>query len=87
MKHSFLSFENSTGRASYKRYYLPQLEIKGYNVTIDGQNLFDQPIKNNIKSDFHLPKKSALFASLNTCENGVIWKIRLVLKLMTSQPG
>ena len=31
-----LSFENSADRASYKRYYLPKVEIKDYNVMIDG---------------------------------------------------
>ena len=31
-----LSFENNTGQASYTRYYLPRLDIKDYNVTIDG---------------------------------------------------
>ena len=30
-----------------KRYYLLNVEIKDYNVMIDGKNFFDQPIKNN----------------------------------------
>ena len=40
-----LSFEKSTDRPSYKRYYLPRVEIKNYNVMIDGQKFVDQPIK------------------------------------------
>ena len=32
----------------HKRYYLPTKEIKSYNVMIDGQNFFDQPIRNNL---------------------------------------
>ena len=28
------------------RYYLPNVEIKNYNITINGENVFDQPIKN-----------------------------------------
>ena len=28
-------------------YYLPLVEIKGYNVMTDGRNFFDQPVKNN----------------------------------------
>ena len=37
-----LLFENNGGRrGSYTRYYLPLVEIKGYNVVIDGQNFFD----------------------------------------------
>ena len=42
-----LSFENYTGRASYKRSYLPQVETKNYNVVIDGQNFFNQRVQNN----------------------------------------
>ena len=43
-----LSFENNTGQTSYKRCYLPQVEIKDYNVMIDVRNFFDQPAKNNL---------------------------------------
>ena len=35
-KYTFLSFEKNTAQASYKSYYLPQVDIKGYNVMIDG---------------------------------------------------
>ena len=34
-------------RTSAKGYYLPNVEIKDYNVTINGENFFDQPMKNN----------------------------------------
>ena len=42
-----LAFENDAQRTSNKRYYLPNVEIKDYNVIIDGKNFFDQPVKNN----------------------------------------
>ena len=42
-----LAFENDTQRHSAKVYYLPNVEIKDYNVMINGENVFDQPIKNN----------------------------------------
>ena len=45
-----LSFENEAQRTSYKRYYLPAVEIKDYNVMIDGQNFFDHPLKNNLRT-------------------------------------
>ena len=45
-----LSFENNGERASYKRCYLPKLEIKDYKVLIYGQKFFDQPIKNNLRA-------------------------------------
>ena len=43
-----LSFGNNNGRTSYTRYYLPQVEIKDYNVVIDRRNFFNQPVKNNL---------------------------------------
>ena len=42
-----LTFENDTQRASSKGYYLPHVEIKNYNVMINGEKFFDQPIKDN----------------------------------------
>ena len=34
-------------RACTWRYYIPNVEIKNYNVMINGENFFDQPIKDN----------------------------------------
>ena len=45
-----LSLENENGRTSHLEYYLPKLEIKEYNIKIDGKSFFDQPINNNIKT-------------------------------------
>ena len=42
-----LAFENDAQRASNKRYYIPNVEIKDYNVMTDGKNFFDQLVKNN----------------------------------------
>ena len=42
-----LAFENDTQRTSAKGYYLPNVEIKDYNIMINGENIFDQPVKNN----------------------------------------
>ena len=43
-----LSFEDEAQRKCYKSYYLPTVETKNYNVMIDGQNVFDQPVKNKL---------------------------------------
>ena len=40
------AFENDTQRTSHSGYYLPNVEIKNYNIVINGENFFDQPIKN-----------------------------------------
>ena len=42
-----LAFENDTQRTSAKGYYLPNVELKDYNVLINQENFFDQPVKNN----------------------------------------
>ena len=45
-----MPFKDNDGRESHKQYFLPTVEIKDYNVMIDGRNLFDQPIKNDLKT-------------------------------------
>ena len=42
-----LAFENDTQRTSHSGYYLSNVGMKNYNVIINGENFFDQPIKNN----------------------------------------
>ena len=42
-----LAFENDNDRTSDEEYCLPTVEIKDYNNVINGENFFDQPIKNN----------------------------------------
>ena len=41
-----LSFENEEGRTSFSKYYVPKVEIKDFNVLIDGKSFFDVPVKN-----------------------------------------
>ena len=41
-----LSFENEDDRTSYYKYYMPNVEIKDYNVLIDGNAFFELPVKN-----------------------------------------
>ena len=42
-----LAFENNTQRTIAKGYYLPDVALKDYNVMLDGQNFFDQPVRDN----------------------------------------
>ena len=37
-----LEFEDDNGQESLKQYYLPTVEIKDYNVMIDGINFLDR---------------------------------------------
>ena len=41
-----LSFENENDRRSFSKYYVPNVEIKDFNVLINGKSFFDIPIKN-----------------------------------------
>ena len=45
-----LSLENENVRTSYSEYYLPKLEIKDDNVQIDGKNVFNHPVNDDIKT-------------------------------------
>ena len=41
-----LSFENENDRVSFSKYYVPKIEIKDFNVLIDGKPFFEIPVKN-----------------------------------------
>ena len=45
-----MSFQDDDDQESPKQYHLPSVEIKDYNVMIDGRIFLDQTIKNNLKS-------------------------------------
>ena len=41
-----LSFENEDDGTSFSKYYTTKMEIKRFNVLIDGESFIDTPIKN-----------------------------------------
>ena len=41
-----LTFENKDDRTSFSKYYVPKVEIKDFNVLIDGKPFFEIPEKN-----------------------------------------
>ena len=45
-----LSFENKDDKTENRKYYLPIEGIKDYNVMINGQNFFEQPVKNDLRT-------------------------------------
>ena len=53
-----LSFENETQQIRYEHYYLPTREIRNYNVMVVEQNVFDQPIRNNLTTYYNIGKIS-----------------------------
>ena len=44
------AFKANNSRIGHSRYYLPIEKVEDYNVMINGKNVFDQPIKNYIKT-------------------------------------
>ena len=45
-----LTFENNADKTGHSGKFLPTVEVKDYNVLIDGGKVFDQPIKNDIRT-------------------------------------
>ena len=41
-----LLFENENDRTSFSKFYIPNVQIKDFNVLIDGKSFFDMLIKN-----------------------------------------
>ena len=41
-----MTFPNEEDRRSFSKYYSPTVEIKDYNVIIDGEPFYEIPIKN-----------------------------------------
>ena len=50
-----LAFNNTNNdvsekkRNSYRKYFVPRVDISKYNVLIDGRNFYDQPISDQIR--------------------------------------
>ena len=51
-----LLFENITDRVVHTEYYLLKIKIKDCNVMIDGQNFFNQPVKNTLRTYDNIQK-------------------------------
>ena len=51
-----LLFTNDDDRTARRIYLIPAMEIKVYNVLIDGRKLFDQSVKNKILEKMLLVK-------------------------------
>ena len=47
--NSINNTKNRDLRNSYKKYFLPRVNITNYNVLIDGRNFYDQPINDLVK--------------------------------------
>ena len=78
-----LSFKNDVinrdNRTSYSNYYLPKVQIKDFNVIIDGKSFFDEPVKNKKK---RMKKVLKLVKIVNTIQE--IYWITNILKNITN---
>ena len=64
-----LSFEKPTDKTVHTKFDYSTVEIKDYNVTIDGQNFFDQPVKNDLRTYDNIWKiaTSQGYGYMNSC--------------------
>ena len=46
---AYASGNNITDEISHRKYFLPRLKIKNYNIEIDGRNFYDQSFNDLIK--------------------------------------
>ena len=51
-----LLFKNENYSKVHTKYYLPNVEIKDYNVMICGKHFFDQPVKSNMRTYNNIQK-------------------------------
>ena len=51
-----LSFENYAHRKIHTGHFLQKVDIKDYNVMIDRENFFDQPLKSNLRTYDNIQK-------------------------------
>ena len=47
---------NQPTRSGQRKYYLPRIDLKKYNVIIDGRNFYDNPIESDIEKYRELKK-------------------------------
>ena len=47
---------NQATRDGQRKYYLPRVDLKKYNVIIDGRNFYDNPIESDIETYRELKK-------------------------------
>ena len=65
-----LLYENETDRASFSEYYVPSVEIKDFNVLLDGKPIFEIPVKKTKKK--HMRKLLKLAKTMIT-QQAVYW--------------
>ena len=66
-----LSFENENNRTSHYKYYVPSVEIKDYNVLIDGNAFFELLVKNieeTFEKNFQIKNHSGYYTRGNSLD-------------------
>ena len=51
-----MTYEDNSHQTSCKIYFAPAVEIKDYNVMIDGQKFFDQSVKTHLRTYNNIQK-------------------------------
>ena len=74
---SFTRTNTSDSRDSFSDYYVPNVEIKDFNVLIDGKSFFDLPVKNEEEA------YEKIFEMSNNNDYTIIYWILLISKKIT----
>ena len=59
--------DNVTNENSFRKYVLPRLKIKNYNIEIDGRNFYDQAVNDSIKQYDEIRKISIGLGHTTSC--------------------
>ena len=71
-----LAFENNAHRINHTECFLPKVAMKNYDVMIDGQNFFDQPVKIDMKTyDSWLRNNKHLILILKQIDKSILLEI------------
>ena len=68
-------------RDPFSHHYIPNVEIKDFNVLIDGKRFFDLPVKNE-EEGYEEAKKLWAWVEIMTTQLVIYW-ILLILKKIT----
>ena len=72
---SFGNGDNNPMRDSFDKYYMPLVEIKGFNVLIYNKQFFDQPVK----------KKRSVWKTFLNVKKWIVYNRKLIRLFLASK--
>ena len=75
---------NRVIRDSYRKYFVPRVDITSYNVLIDGRNFYDQPINDSIRKYDEIRKEIIMRLEKEIIMRLDVFQIMTTLKRITN---